>query len=301
MSCLPDESNESYEQLVEQLLERVRRSLGPGFARGSSRSRRAAAGATRRARVAGAANRPGEPGGSATRLDPVGGSAATDPRAGGTVCRRDDRPLPRAARTRPRRLWDRLPGVRFGHRPAGGSQVAATRGAGHAGTGSRVSCAKRKRPGASITRTCCRFTKPRKMAACVTWSRPIVAACRWPSGLPSSGPVPPHDVAQLGASLADGAGVRHEAGVLHRDIKPANILLDLSATEVTSDRETAQAAAAGDVRAKADGFRTGQVAAIERAGNAHRDAGRNAHLHGARTGDGPLLPTCGRTSIRWAW
>jgi eukaryotic-like serine/threonine-protein kinase len=40
------------------------------------------------------------------------------------------------------------------------------------------------------------------------------------------GPLPPAQVAQLAADLAETLGYVHAAGVLHRDIKPANILLD---------------------------------------------------------------------------
>ncbi|WP_376766128.1 serine/threonine-protein kinase [Arthrobacter mobilis] len=45
------------------------------------------------------------------------------------------------------------------------------------------------------------------------------------------GPLPPADVAQIGADLADALAYIHQEGVIHRDIKPANILLSGGGTD----------------------------------------------------------------------
>ena len=44
------------------------------------------------------------------------------------------------------------------------------------------------------------------------------------------GALPPQQVAQLGAQLAEGLHAAHRLGVIHRDIKPENVLLDTSLT-----------------------------------------------------------------------
>jgi predicted Ser/Thr protein kinase len=58
--------------------------------------------------------------------------------------------------------------------------------------------------------------------------RPYLAM-KWLSG-PSldavDAPLPPREVARLGAAVARGLHEAHRAGVVHRDVKPANVLLD---------------------------------------------------------------------------
>jgi serine/threonine protein kinase len=46
------------------------------------------------------------------------------------------------------------------------------------------------------------------------------------SELLRSGPLPPSDVADLGAQLAEALAYVHAHGIVHRDVKPANILVD---------------------------------------------------------------------------
>jgi eukaryotic-like serine/threonine-protein kinase len=42
----------------------------------------------------------------------------------------------------------------------------------------------------------------------------------------AEGPMPPHDVASIGAQVAEALAYIHSRGVVHRDVKPANILIN---------------------------------------------------------------------------
>lgn len=48
-------------------------------------------------------------------------------------------------------------------------------------------------------------------------------------------PMPPREVAQVGAGLAAALAYVHSAGVVHRDLKPANVLLSADGTAKLAD------------------------------------------------------------------
>lgn len=54
------------------------------------------------------------------------------------------------------------------------------------------------------------------------------------------GPLPAHEVADLGARLADGLAALHAAGVVHRDVHPGNILLDAELQPLLADLDHAR-------------------------------------------------------------
>lgn len=72
------------------------------------------------------------------------------------------------------------------------------------------------------------------------------------------GPLPPHEVARIGAQVAAALGAAHGAGVVHRDIKPGNILLGDNGTVKITDFGISRAQ--GDVQVTKTGMLAGTPA-----------------------------------------
>ncbi|MFL6142024.1 MAG: serine/threonine-protein kinase, partial [Labedaea sp.] len=76
--------------------------------------------------------------------------------------------------------------------------------------------------------------------------------------LAERGPLPPREVAAIGAQLADALAAAHAAGVVHRDVKPGNVLLGPDGTVKITDFGISRAVE--DVTATATGLIAGTPA-----------------------------------------
>nr|WP_218862666.1 serine/threonine-protein kinase [Actinopolyspora biskrensis] len=73
-----------------------------------------------------------------------------------------------------------------------------------------------------------------------------------------SGPLPPREVARIGAQVADALGAAHAVGVVHRDIKPGNVLLGEDGTVKITDFGISRAQ--GDISVTQTGMLAGTPA-----------------------------------------
>src|SRR5262249_21433874 len=81
--------------------------------------------------------------------------------------------------------------------------------------------------------------------------RPFLALEYLPGGplaerLKASGQLPPHEVAELLAKVADGVAAAHELGIVHRDLKPSNVLFDEAGSPKVTDFGLARRAAGSE-------------------------------------------------------
>jgi hypothetical protein len=76
--------------------------------------------------------------------------------------------------------------------------------------------------------------------------------------LTSRGPLPPREVARIGAEMASALAAAHDVGIVHRDVKPANILIGEDGSIKLTDFGISRAT--GDITVTSTGMLTGSPA-----------------------------------------
>jgi eukaryotic-like serine/threonine-protein kinase len=80
------------------------------------------------------------------------------------------------------------------------------------------------------------------------------------TALAEHGPLPPEQVARIGAAIASALAAAHAAGIVHRDVKPGNILLAGHDTTTAKITDFGISHAAGDVTVTSTGLLAGTPA-----------------------------------------